>query len=329
MAGPEPTGPTTTLTCRVIRATAPPPGAIAVVQLLGDVRPALEALTGIPDWPVGRARLASFASIDEGIAVRLAEHVAQVMPHGGARVVQALLAWLVERGADVRAADADPQALFPESRDRYEALALVTVARAASPLAVDLLLDQPRRWRGGAAPTDADRARSRRLDRLVTPPVVALAGPANVGKSTLSNALLGRSMSIAAAGPGTTRDYTAGRIDLGGLVVDWHDTPGLRETGDAIEREAVGLARRLLERADFVIAMADAGHDWPRLPGPPDLRVGSKADLATRPDADLSVSAVTGTGLAEVVTAVRDRLVPPADRAHPGPWLFDARLTDR
>jgi hypothetical protein len=317
-----------TASCRVLRATAPPPGAIAILQLVGDVRPVLAAVTGIADWPVGRARLASLASIDEGIAVRLTDRVAQLMPHGGARVVQALVTWLAERGVGGCADDgAEALDLFPEARDRCAALALAAVARAASPLAVELLLDQPRRWRDAVRPTKADRERSRRLDRLVTPPLVALAGPANVGKSTLSNALLGRSMSIAADAPGTTRDYTAGRIDLGGLVVSWHDTPGLRETDDPVERTAVRLARSLLEQADFVIALADAGHDWPRLPRPPELRVASKADLGSRPDADLVVSAVTGAGLADLVRAVRDRLVPPQDLAHPGPWLFDERLT--
>jgi tRNA modification GTPase len=242
-------------------------------------------------------------------------------------VVQRLTEWLTRRGVGLGGGEASPEEIFPEAADRYEALALAAAARAASPRAIDLLLDQPGRWRQAGELTDEDRARSRRLDRLIVPPVVALAGPANVGKSTLSNALLGRSMSIAAEGPGTTRDYTTGRIELAGLVVDWHDTPGLRGTADPDETKAVDLARRLLERADFVIAMTDAEHDWPALPRGPDLRVASKADVKARDDADLSVSATTGTGIPQLVATVRDRLVPPADLDHPGPWLFDDRLT--
>jgi tRNA modification GTPase len=156
---------------------------------------------------------------------------------------------------------------------------------------------------------------------------VALAGAANVGKSTLSNTLLGRSMSIAADRPGTTRDYTWGRLELAGLVVGWHDTPGLRATDDPDERKAVALARRLLDRADLVIAMTDAEHGWPALPRTADLRLASKADAGGRDDADLCVSATTGAGIPELVAAVRDRLVPPADLEHPGPWLVDSRLT--
>ncbi len=313
--------------CGAVLMTAMRPGAIAIVQLAGDVEPVLESLCGRGPWPVGCARLAALGGIDEGIVARPAAGAAQIMPHGGVRVAQRLLAWLAERGVAQRAVgDADPEALFPEAEDRFEALALLAVARAASPLAVDLLLDQPRRFRGGARPGPADLERSRRLNRLIEPPLVAVAGPANVGKSTLSNALLGRSMSIAADAPGTTRDYTCGRVELAGLVVDWHDTPGLRAAPDAIEARAVELALRLLSRADLVVAMTDAAHGWPVLPRPADLRIAGKCDLARRADADLSVSAVTGEGLDALVGAVRDRLVSPEDLAHPGPWVVDERL---
>ena len=314
MAGRDPAS------CRLTVATAPRPGAIAILQLSGDVGPSLETLTGVGPWPIGRARLVPLGGVDEGIAVRLSDRVAQLMPHGGPRVIQRLVEWLVDHGAELEAPR--PEDLYPEAGDRYEAMALAAVARAASPLAVDLLLDQPRRWREAGTPTPGDRERSRRLDRLIDPPLVVVAGPANVGKSTLSNTLLGRTMSIAADHPGTTRDYTTGRVDLEGLVVDWHDTPGLRETSDPVEHKALELAARLMTRADLLLAMTDAAHDWPVLPRAADLRIAGKADLATRDDADLCVSAVDGTGIPQLVAAVRTRLVPPADLAHPGPWLF-------
>ena len=252
------------------------------------------------------------------------------MPHGGARVVQRLATWLVEHGVEPAVVGTghaiDASTLFPEAADRYEALMLGAVARAASPLAIDLLLEQPARWRTGTRLTDADRLRARRLNRLLEPPVVVVAGPANVGKSTLSNTLVGRSISIATDRPGTTRDYTSGRVDLGGLVVWWHDTPGLRDTDDAVERRAVELAGELMRRADFLIAMTDADHGWPALPRRADLRLAGCCDRGERADADLSVSAVRGDGIAELVGTVRDRRVPPADLAHPGPWLFDDGL---
>jgi tRNA modification GTPase len=313
--------------CTAILTTAAQPGPVAIIQLAGDVVPVLRAVTGVEAWPVERLRLVDLAGIDEGLACRVDEQVAQLMPHGGPRVVQTLLAHLEEIGVRLeQPARLDPGLLYPEAGGPVEAMALAALARAASPMAIDLLLDQPRRWRTGDPVSPDDRARSTRLDRLLEPPRVVLAGPTNVGKSTLSNALLGRSMSITLDRPGTTRDYTAGRIDLAGLVVTWHDTPGLRPTDDPIEARAIALSRSLIDRADLLVAMTDAGHEWPDLPRSPDLRVAGRCDLGRRADADLSVSATTGEGLPELARAVRDSLVPPDDLAHPGRWIFDDRL---
>lgn len=325
---------------------------------MGDHLSILAELTGTCDWPLHRARLARFSDIDQGIAVRLTDSVAQLMLHGGPRIVQKLVTKLIALGASALSPDEvtesegetqldpDPLSLYPEAADEIEALTLATLARAASPLAVDLILDQPRRWQSTTldiiSPDDLDR--SQRLNRLIVPPVVVLAGPANVGKSTLSNALLGRAMSITLDQPGTTRDYVTGGIEFAGLVVDWHDTPGLRETDDPIERCAIDLARALMVRADLLIAMAAPGEPWPRLPRDPELWVMNKCDLdgngsiAAAPcpvdsssfgrqqDRPLRISATRGDNLSALVETVRDRLVPAADLTHPGPWLFDRRL---
>ena len=102
--------------------------------------------------------------------------------------------------------------------------------------------------------------------------------------------------------------------------MNWCDTPGLRAGGDALERDAIEIARMLMTQADCLVAMTDADHDWPDLPRTADLRVASKRDLAKRTDGDLSICALREDGLPELTTAIRDRLVPPADLEHPGPW---------
>jgi len=313
--------------CRCVQATGSAPGPIAIIQLTGDVVPILTELTGSDRWPVGQLRLADFGEVDVGFACRLADDLAELMPHGGRRIVQRLMTRLIELGGEPAGpAQTLARELYPEARDEVEALMLAALARARSPLAIDLLLEQPRRWRARPAMSDEDDERSRRLNRLIEPPVVVLAGPSNVGKSTLSNALLGRTMSIAVDEPATTRDYTAGLIDLGGLVVRWYDTPGLRQTADAIEQKAIALAGRLMRQAAMLIAMTDAEHDWPRLPRPADLRVASRADLGRRDDGDLAICTPRDEGVGALAEAVRDRLVPPADLAAAGPWRFDERL---
>ena len=42
----------------------------------------------------------------------------------------------------------------------------------------------------------------------------------------------------------------------------------------------------------------------------------------------IAISALRGTGLSDLVHAVREHLVPDADLTHPAPWLFDGRLVD-
>jgi tRNA modification GTPase len=56
---------------------------------------------------------------------------------------------------------------------------------------------------------------------------VVLAGPANVGKSSLFNALTGSAAAITSPQPGTTRDYLSSTIDIDGLSIELIDTAGV------------------------------------------------------------------------------------------------------
>ncbi len=326
------------------RATPHGAGAVATIEVIGDVSACLTALCG-RDVEVGGLRLRKFETIDEGLVARLAPERAQLMPHGGTRIVERLAEWLAAHGAHwiddplAARAELDPLEIFPEAEDRIEALALATMARAASPLAVSILLAQRERWaaHANAGLTPEDHARSARLMRLVDPARVALVGRPNAGKSTLSNALLGREASIVSPEEGTTRDAVSARIDLAGLVVEWFDLPGIRASSDEVEVAAIDLARGLLTDADVVIALAAPGIAWPDLERAPDLRVFAQIDrvetaqlegrdAATRAHADLVVSARTGEGLDLLRTTIRDHLVPPGDRTATRPWVFDQRL---
>ena len=73
---------------------------------------------------------------------------------------------------------------------------------------------------------------------------VVIAGPPNVGKSTLMNAIARRDVSIVSATPGTTRDPIEVHLDLRGFPVNLVDTAGIRETDDPIESEGIARARR-------------------------------------------------------------------------------------
>ncbi|MDZ4756154.1 MAG: GTP-binding protein [Phycisphaerae bacterium] len=317
--------------CFALLATPRGSGALAIIDLLGDVRAGLARL--YPEAPPARGRLSHrrFGDFDDGIVAVLSDERAQLCPHGGPRVIERMRQWLAASNIIwlENADDLDPLELFPEAGDRVEAFALRALTRASSRLAVQLLLAQSAAWQE-AQPTADDMPRSLRLRRLLVPPRIVVVGRPNAGKSTLSNSLAGRTISIANQQPGTTRDYVAARIDLEGVVVDWFDTPGLRNTSDATEQEAITLASSVIESADLLIALAEPHGDWPHTQRPPDLRVMNKGDLhntgALSPAPDFIVSAATRAGLPELVHALRERLVPQADLDSPRPWVFDDRL---
>jgi tRNA modification GTPase len=102
-------------------------------------------------------------------------------------------------------------------------------------------------------------ARWRSCGRLVASPArVAVAGPPNVGKSTLVNRLVGAERVITSATPGTTRDYVEADAAIEGLPVVLVDTAGLRETEEHVEREGVARARRQVAGAAVVVYLLDA-----------------------------------------------------------------------
>lgn len=300
--------------------TAPTPGAVAIVQLHGEgVHSVLEHLTGRSHWPVTRMMFVDFSGIDSGLAVMLRSDWAQVMPHGGPRVVRKLIDALLAAGCVF---DETPEARiqYPEAASALEADMLMTLAKAASPVAIDLLLRQVENWHDfmqKTPPLDDEAvrhllARSSTLDRLIAPASVVVIGQPNVGKSTLTNRMLGRAASIVADLPGTTRDWVAGLAELPpGVAVRWMDTPGLRESDDAIEQRAIELANQVIREAEVVVAMRDPVIGWPdpmKLPREPDLWVMNKCDLAgiakaqrdgdgLSPQQPRAISADTGLGI--------------------------------
>lgn len=312
-------------TC-VTQMTAARPGAVAVLQLRGPgVVEVLARVTGRHGFEPGRVYLSDLGGIDRGLAVLLRggeDAVAQLMPHGGPRLVSAIMEALSGLGVCIET-EPDALGLYPEADSVIQAEAMRLVAKSLSPAAVDVLLAQPGRWREamkqpGGIDRDKVLADTRVLDRLVEPATVVVVGRPNVGKSTLTNRLLGRSVSLVADLPGTTRDWVGAMVELGGgctnarmslsnIAVRWLDTPGLRESDDTVEQRAIEIAREQVASADVLVAMRDPGTDWPDtqvLPREPDLLVVNKVDgtggAADYGDGALSISAKTGRGVDEL-----------------------------
>ncbi len=87
---------------------------------------------------------------------------------------------------------------------------------------------------------------------------VVLAGPPNVGKSSLLNRLAGEERAIVTDIPGTTRDMLRETIQVDGIPLHIIDTAGLREPVDLVEKLGIERSLREIEQADVVVIMADA-----------------------------------------------------------------------
>ncbi|OAT79883.1 tRNA uridine-5-carboxymethylaminomethyl(34) synthesis GTPase MnmE [Desulfotomaculum copahuensis] len=86
-----------------------------------------------------------------------------------------------------------------------------------------------------------------------------IAGRPNVGKSSLLNALLDENRAIVTDIPGTTRDVIEEVLNVRGIPLRLADTAGLRETADKVEKAGVERARELLQQAELVLLVIDAG----------------------------------------------------------------------
>src|SRR5215470_3548001 len=119
-----------------------------------------------------------------------------------------------------------------------------------------------------------------KAERLRDGLVVAIAGPPNVGKSTLINQLARREVAIVSPHAGTTRDVIEVQLDLDGYPVTVIDTAGIRETDDPVEQEGVRRARARAEEADLVLWLNDTAHaGFPQQGSAPIWLVRNKIDL--------------------------------------------------
>ena len=86
---------------------------------------------------------------------------------------------------------------------------------------------------------------------------VAIVGPANAGKSTLLNALLGEERAIVTDIPGTTRDTIEETLNVNGILFRFIDTAGIRESSDTVEKIGIERTFRKISEAEIVLCLLD------------------------------------------------------------------------
>jgi tRNA modification GTPase len=181
---------------------------------------------------------------------------------------------------------------------------------------------------------------------LVEPWRVVLAGPPNVGKSSLINALVGYRRSIVFDQPGTTRDVVTVATAIDGWPIELSDTAGLRASDDTLESAGVELARLQLAAADCIVLVFDVSERWTDECDsliedyPAAIVVFNKVDLLRDTETALGqpggcgaqpllTSAVTSCGIDELAATLVRRLVsnePQAGDAVPFTTLQVERL---
>jgi tRNA modification GTPase len=155
---------------------------------------------------------------------------------------------------------------------------------------------------------------------------VVIAGPPNVGKSSLVNALAGYQRSVVSEVAGTTRDTVSVRTAFDGWPVELIDTAGLRDAG-GLEGEGIDRAKRVLSEADLVVWVMDASSRDEVYPDDETL-AAVKLPLATGwilvmnksdrslgwqpnyPPGAIHLSAKTGENIARLAEWIAYRLVP-------------------
>lgn len=153
---------------------------------------------------------------------------------------------------------------------------------------------------------------------------VVIAGPPNVGKSTLLNALTGEEKAIVSPIPGTTRDIIDDTVEINGILFRFYDTAGIRDTSDPIESIGVERARQKLSEAAIILSLTDNPTEWISLHSSgftladnkdiPTLNILTKSDLHSLSpcgetesggsEGRYSICALTGEGIPQLKKAL-------------------------
>jgi len=361
----------------VIQLTSKSPSAIAVLAIDGPKaleftsrcwRPnAGSSSLTINAIRYGFTQLAGTGRGESIVVCRTGEHRVELHCHGGRLAAETIVKLLVSFGAVMLSP-------FTYETRRGEELTVLEAREdltlAATQRTTAILLDQYR----GALEHEFDTIQAilkmgnfaeakLRLDQLndrsqlgshlIEPWRVVLAGPPNVGKSSLLNLLLGYTRAIVHETAGTTRDLLAERSSFDGWPIELIDSAGIRSAADSEDSiEAVGIKQSLerIATADCTLLLVDRVSGWTETHDEILARcferailVLTKSDLEGENTADcgqfdmnlpvrlchrVATSSVTRAGLTELMNAVVSVLVP--GKLCPGdPVPFRQRHRDR
>lgn len=362
------------MSTRVVRLTSATPGAIGSLLLSGPnatdlvarfFRPRYQSKDASPRLPISSALFGTWSisplTAEELVLCRIQETTYELHCHGGL-VVQQIIKQLVDCGCYW---ERDPiiGSCSGQQHKTIERLAHKSLIEAVTEKTAAVLLDQKR----GALRTALEKISQHLialeithatadLERLIRtsylgahlthPWNIQLAGPPNVGKSSLMNRFLGFQRAIVHSSAGTTRDLIQGVTSLQGWPVRFTDSAGIRDFDPSVSQiEQTGIERSLeaARQMDLVLLIIHPSHSLQTVHQTIEntcpekcLRVLNQCDTIASQHAKqlaqtlraVPVSAVTGDGIQELLDHVITRLVPHVPAAGE-PCLFLPELTQQ
>ena len=143
---------------------------------------------------------------------------------------------------------------------------------------------------------------------------VAIVGPPNAGKSSLLNFLAREDVAITSEIPGTTRDLVKTSVNVGGFLVEFVDTAGVRpDPESAIEEEGIVRSREVIKRSNLSLLVQDATNIKNFDIGLGEsMTVLNKSDLLkdfpSNMDNSYYLSCSTGQGVGDLLRAIISKL---------------------
>jgi tRNA modification GTPase len=318
-------------------------GAVAVIVVEGPMAVELveqffwpKGSTRLVDLPCGRIVYGRWGSepAEDVIACRRSDACVEVHCHGGNAAARRIADDLMIAGA---AEQPWSDWTCAHEGSVIGALARIELARAVTARTAEILLDQydgalDRRLREILAKIENGDCATRMIDELLAhapvglhltePWRVVVAGPPNVGKSSLVNALVGYERAIVFDQPGTTRDVVTAHAAFSGWPVELCDTAGLRASADPLESAGVERARQQAGAADCLLLVFDGSQAWSAEQQelidawPNAIIVDNKCDLgvaersAARGRETVATSALREEGISELMDRIVRRLAP-------------------
>lgn len=141
---------------------------------------------------------------------------------------------------------------------------------------------------------------------------IVIVGKPNVGKSSLLNALLKKDKAIVSNIKGTTRDLVSESINIDGLLLNFIDTAGIRNSKNEIENIGINKTFESINEADLILFLIDDSKKISKKEEEIFNLVKSKKVIVVKNKSDLKINAnkgLSGVNISALKKDVNDLII--------------------